>query len=419
MSLTSYSVEGYRSFVGRATVELRPLTLLFGYNSAGKSALMRALALVSASCGGGNVGPLSLDADVMREAAYSDVATRLAARNRLVLGLTWDDDEAPVRAIEIVLREEDKRHLVSELFARDAEGTVLLHAIDIPGELGRYDVTVSGEPTQTVTLPFKDLRPILAGPTASIPRGVRVMLDHCAQRLDTLPLSVKWLGAVRATSKRRGTYQGEPSRIGDSGEGAPAKLAYDARDQKVIMPRVSAVLREMFGQSLDVRDLDKEFALEMEPVEGSPVRISIVDVGEGVSQVLPVLVLGAMAIAGQLPVGAVLAIEHPEMHLHPRAERALAKFLADVIKAPSKPRLLLETHSENLLLFVQLLVAKGDLKPEDVSILWLETLNNGASECRSISLDSRGRPQGWPAGVFSEDVETARELFLAQRAQKP
>lgn len=415
MPLASFSVEGYRSFVRRTSVELRPLTLLFGYNSAGKSALMRALALLSASCGGGNVGPLSLDAAMMREASYDDVATRLSSRNKLVLGLRWDDDEQPVRGIDIVLREEDKRHLVSEFFARGAGDTELLHAIDVPGEPGRYVVTVPGKSSPTVTIPFKDLRPVLSGSTSAIPKEVRVTLGQCAERLGALPQSVQWLGAVRAAPKRRYSYQGEPARLGDAGEAAPARLAYDARDRRVILPRVSAEMREMFRQAISVRDLDKEFALEMEPVEGSPVRVSIVDVGEGVGQVLPVVVLGAMALAGELQEGSVLAIEQPEMHLHPRAERALAKFLAEIIKAPSRPRMLLETHSENLLLFVQLLVARGDLKPEDVSILWVEALDNGESECRPITLDARGRPRGWPEGVFSEDVETARELFLAQR----
>ncbi len=331
-----FTVEGYRSFVRRTTVQIRPLTLLFGYNSAGKSALLRTLPLLSASCGGGNVGPLSLDADVMREATYADVATRLSARNKLVLGLSWDDDEQPVRNIEIVLREEDKRHLVSELFARGTNGAELLRAIDVPGEPGRYEVTVPGRSTLTVTLPFKDLRPILSGPTGGIPEDVRLLLGHCTERLASLPEAVQWLGAVRAAPERRGAYQGEPARISNTGEAAAAKLASRcAREHRAtILRRVSGVLRQMFGQGIDVGDLGKEFALEMEPVEGSPLRISIVDVGEGVSQVLPVLVLCAAALAGELPAGAVLAIEQPEMHLHPRAERALAELFAQVVKAP-------------------------------------------------------------------------------------
>ncbi|WP_437568315.1 AAA family ATPase [Sorangium sp. So ce542] len=417
MSLTSFSVEGYRSFVRRTTVDLRPLTLLFGYNSAGKSALVRALPLLSASCGGGNVGPLALDAEALRKPTYADIATRISSRNKLAFGLTWNDDECPITNIEITLREDDKRHLVSELFARGADGAELLHAIDVPGETGRYEITVPGEPLMTATLSFKDLRPVLSGASATlgISKVARVTLGRCVQRLESLQDAVHWLGAVRAAPERRVVYQGEPVRLGSTGKEAAAKLAYDVRGRKLILPRVSAVTRKMFGQSIDVRDSGEEFSIEMEPVERAPLRISIADVGEGVSQVLPVLVLGAMAAVGDLPLGAVLAIEQPEMHLHPRAERTLAEFFGEVIKAPSRPRLLIETHSENLLLFVQLLVARGDLKPEDVSILWLETLENGESDCRVITLDARGRPKDWPAGVFSEDVKTARELFLAQR----
>jgi hypothetical protein len=43
--------------------------------------------------------------------------------------------------MEISLREDDKRHLVGEFVARGAGGAELLHAIDVPGELGRYDIT--------------------------------------------------------------------------------------------------------------------------------------------------------------------------------------------------------------------------------------------------------------------------------------
>ncbi|XXT22389.1 AAA family ATPase [Sorangium sp. So ce429] len=379
---------------------------------------MRALPLLSASSGGGNVGPLALDAEGMRKPTYADIATRISSRNKLAFCLTWDDDEHPVRTIEIVLREDDKRHLVSEFFARGADGSELLHAIDVPGEPGRYEVTAPGESSLTIPLAFKDLRPVLSGSGASsaIPKQIRVMLGRCALRLESLQESVHWLGAVRAAPERRVPYQGEPVRLGSTGKEAAAKLAYDARGGKLILSRVSAVLSKMFGQAIDVRDSGEEFALEMEPVKEAPLRISLVDVGEGVSQVLPVLVLGAMAAMGDLPPGVVLAIEQPEMHLHPRAERALAEFFGEVIKAPSRPTLLIETHSENLLLFVQLLLARGELKPEEVSVLWLDTGDNGESDCRVIALDAQGRPKDWPAGVFSEDVKTARELFLAQRS---
>ncbi|MBK3434390.1 AAA family ATPase [Pseudomonas sp. CCI1.1] len=47
--LKSFSVENYRSFSRKQDIELRPLTLFFGWNSGGKSALLRFLPLVAES----------------------------------------------------------------------------------------------------------------------------------------------------------------------------------------------------------------------------------------------------------------------------------------------------------------------------------------------------------------------------------
>ncbi|MFO0590239.1 MAG: AAA family ATPase [Polyangiaceae bacterium] len=419
MPLLSYSVERYRSFVRRSTVTLRPLTLLFGYNSAGKSALLRALPFLAASVGGGKVGPLALDAEAARQATYKDVASRFASRNELAFVLTWDDDAHPVHEIEIRLREEDKAHLVSEFVARDAGGAQILKLVDVPGERGRYTAMMPGGKPSTMTIPFRDLRPSLAhGQNAS--KELRGALADCVERLGALQASVHWLGAVRATPRRKDSYRGDPAHLSGTGEESAVKLAYDARKpagEQKLLDGVSSTLENMFGQILRVRDDGDEFALELEPVRGSPVGISVVDVGEGISQVLPVLLLSAMAAAGDLGPGAVLAIEQPEMHLHPRAERVLAELFGKVIQSAAQPRLVIETHSENLLLSVQLLIATGQIKPEDVSIVWVSALANGEGDLRYVALDEQGRPKDWPAGVFSEAAAIARDLFMARRGE--
>lgn len=420
MPLSSYSVERYRSFVRRSTVALRPITLLYGYNSAGKSALLRALPLLAASTGGGSVGPLALDAEVARKATYPDIATRWTSRNELIFVLAWDDEENAVREIEIRLRAEDKAHLVSELVARDGQGAELVQLIDVPGERGRYTAILPGLEPCTLGIPFTDLRTTPApGQTISEPLGSALL--GCARRLESLSSTVRWLGAVRASPTRKDSYRGDPVRLGGSGGEAALKLAYDAQKrpgEQRLLPRVSSTLEKMFGQALRVRDDGEEFALELLPVSGSPLGISIVDVGEGVSQVLPVLLLGAMAAAGELGPGVTLAIEQPEMHLHPRAERVLAEMFGDVVLSPSRPRLVIETHSENLLLCVQLMIATGRIKAEDVSVLWVSALENGEGELRPIALDAQGRPRDWPAGVFTESAAIARDLFMARKGAR-
>ena len=75
--------------------------------------------------------------------------------------------------------------------------------------------------------------------------------------------------------------------------------------------------------------------------------ISIAHVGFGVSQVLPVLVALLVADAGQL-----VYVEQPELHLHPRAQCALASILADA--ARRGVRLIVGTHSALLLTSIEM-----------------------------------------------------------------
>lgn len=362
-------------------------------------------------------GPLNLDAEVARDATYGDIRSRLVPRNDLVLSVAWDDDQHPFQEIEIHLREEDKRHIVGAIIGRDKNATRVVRLEDVPEIPGRYKIEgIPNLAPQEISVTMDGLCPrIDVG--QGYPKDVVLAVETLASRITSLQSAVFWLGAVRKAAKRKMPYRGDPSRIDGLGTNAWDKLAYDARGGNVIFPRVRGVIAEMFEHDLVVRDDGAEFAIEVElPTTGnSPNRVSIVDTGEGVTQVLPVLVLGAMAEANLLGEGAVLAIEQPEMHLHPKAEHALAKFLVDIARSPTGPRILLETHSENLLLFLQLEVARKHLKAEDVSVLWMRALGDRQTETTKVGIDEQGRLKDWPEGVFSEDVEIARQLFMARR----
>ena len=83
--------------------------------------------------------------------------------------------------------------------------------------------------------------------------------------------------------------------------------------------------------------------------KGSRDWVDLPDVGFGISQVLPVLVQCFYA-----PAGSIVVMEQPEIHLHPRAQSALADVMIDVIKsrewgADRNIQLIVETHSEHFL----------------------------------------------------------------------
>ncbi|HLZ63190.1 MAG TPA: AAA family ATPase [Ktedonosporobacter sp.] len=116
--------------------------------------------------------------------------------------------------------------------------------------------------------------------------------------------------------------------------------------------------------------------------------VSIADVGIGVSQALPVVVALHTANPGQL-----VYIEQPEIHLHPRAQYALAEVLADAAKEGK--RLVIETHSSILLLGIQTLVAEGKLPPELVKLHWFTQQEDGSTKIDSADLDERGAYGDW------------------------
>ena len=143
--------------------------------------------------------------------------------------------------------------------------------------------------------------------------------------------------------------------------------------------------------------------------------VSIADVGFGVSRILPVLVALIAAKPGQL-----VYLEQPELHLHPRAQVALAQVLAAAAKRGV--RVVAETHSSLLLLAIQTLVAEGNLSPELVKLHWFTRGENGATKIDTADLDEAGAYGDWPEDFDDVDLKAqsryikAAQSRLAERA---
>ncbi len=133
--------------------------------------------------------------------------------------------------------------------------------------------------------------------------------------------------------------------------------------------------------------------------------VSIADVGFGVSQVLPVLVALQVAKSGQL-----VYIEEPELHLHPRAQSAMAEVLANAARRGVK--VVIETHSNLLLLGVQTLVAEGKLDPSLVKLHWFQRDQHGMTKITSGDLDENGAFGNWPEDFANVELGS-QDRFLS------
>lgn len=228
--------------------------------------------------------------------------------------------------------------------------------------------------------------------------GTSMWPDPMFDWLRTLLGSVRYIGPLREYPERYYTYTGnQGDYVGKSGKGVSDFLFKDA----ALIASLNQWLKRLqipYEVDVDVKDPEEQaFSIRLKDRAG--VSVNLLDVGFGISQVLPVLV---QSLVGQ---EIQLVFEQPELHLHPRLQAELGDLFAAQIRPPFNNRFLIETHSENLLLRIKRLIRRGELKPEDVAVVYVDPQERG-SVCLEMRIDADGDfIDRWPNGFFEEDFQ--------------
>ena len=226
-------------------------------------------------------------------------------------------------------------------------------------------------------------------------------------------MSVFSTSPIRSRPKR--TY--DPTREFDDPEGSdvPMYLMRIEATEKKNWEALKTQLVE-FGrnsglfENIDVknfgRSLGAPFQLQVK-VRGP--NANMVDVGYGVSQILPILVqILNPSISKNVrrdPMQSFFSLlQQPEIHLHPRAQAEFSSLLAK-LASQTNQSFIIETHSDYMIDRARIEIRKGNIKPEDVSLIYFEPKRN-IVRVHNISFDKMGNMEGVPPHY--------REFFLLE-----
>jgi hypothetical protein len=243
---------------------------------------------------------------------------------------------------------------------------------------------------------------------------LRGEINDAASAVEEALENVDYIGPMRTPPQRTYLQTGEAtSRIGAQGENWSSNLVLDL-NKPVRGRRVEREMREWMQSAQLASDVrprwssDRMYEIEVQH-PGSLEYENLADVGQANSQVMPVLVGGF-----RLHEDATYLVEEPEIHLHPRAQAELGDFFLKLYERGVQ--VMVETHSEYLLLRLQQHVARGLIKPEDI-LFYYVSVRRRKKTVRRLALDSSGRfTRPIPRGFYPERLEEAKKLARLRAA---
>lgn len=248
----------------------------------------------------------------------------------------------------------------------------------------------------------------------SMSRGLRAWQVHFSDLESAMRASFEemaYLGPLRDPPHRFHIFSGASrSNVGRSGEYTVEVLAR----RPELLARVNSWLERLeIPYSISISEFSTEqvgetvgdlIALVLRD-RRSGVSVSASDVGFGISQLLPIVVQCLLHRRS------TILIEQPEIHVHPRLQAELAELVADSAGAFNQNQLIIETHSETLVLRLQRLIRRGDLSSDRVSVLYVDTMSDGFAYVRQLTLGDSGEfLVDWPKGFFEERVNEMLDL---------
>lgn len=400
MSITQFTMEEVRCFGGRQTLEIRPLTFLVGENSTGKTTALACFQVLANYFQGRGIDfnshPYSMGTfkDIVRNSNKKDKTFKLGyvykydnENIEVIVEFTEKASgiEPIVNSITIILTDGKIIYETEEKMDMEFRFTILNQ------ELNQYQIVTATEVLNNYPLfllfPFFNRKSESEEEIALFNYLQKKNKNSERRRFQPFNslrnLSIFSTSPVRSRPKR--TY--DPTREFNDPEGsdvpmylmrieATEKKDWDTlKEQLVDFGKISGMFQNIKIKKLG-RSLGAPFQLQFK-VRGPTSNIT--DVGYGISQILPILVQalnpGISQSTRRTRLSKFSLLQQPEVHLHPRAQAEFSSLLAKLANQGNQS-FIIETHSDNMIDRARIEIRKGNIKPEDVSLIYFEPKGN-------------------------------------------
>ncbi len=460
----------FKAFEDTGSLDLRPITVLAGPNSGGKSSVLQSLLLLKQTLAGRPEINLNLDGQYLQFSDFSELVFGRPSLSKSAITYQFliespmpreyvpryfsnpppfdGDEDATLRSdIEMTFRyrrQELRDSAILDQFKIESRlGELRGPFFRASYRDGRYKASMAGKNVRRRLASFKGQRIDTVHGRHFLPQFLVLEADgdsdyrqhltldaifrNPLNRLrEELEVQLGYLGPLRQRPQRAYLHSGNPTiDIGESGEYA-AQVLWRERNRKISYstgigedPQETTLLEavnDAFArigmlQPVTVKSERSVMYQILFLLEGSRTKqtTTIADVGFGVSQLLPILVIGL-----RLGKESLLMLEQPEIHLHPRLQANLADFLLTL--ATNGRRIIIETHSDHFINRLRRRIAEDSTNQlqDSVSILFVNPPVEGrGAKVEPLQIDKYGVIRNWPPGFLPEAADEAQAIFLA------
>ena len=412
--ITELRAQNFKSWQDTGALHFAPLTGLFGANSSGKTSILQILLLLKQTVEQPSDWnePLYFgdEGSLVNLGNFNDVIHKHKLDLSLDISVSWKSSTVTDINKYIRFYNLNVETVSPSQSDRDRSGEISFSTNIFRGAVNNFHY-------KTDLYKFDGQQPDLfrCYGLRTARTEIRDISSRFEEAFEKLFSRILYLGPLREHPRPHYTWEGDhPKGIGQEGEKAISALLSGRIRHLSIDEQILKWLKQLeLIDSYDlhpVSDTGRDYEFLVKKYKDGP-EVRLTDVGFGVSQVLPVLIL-----CYYTPEGSILILEQPEAHLHPKVQSELADVLIDVVKNRNV-QIILESHSAHLLHRLQRRIAEEEVSADQTAFYFCQ-INDGTSEIERLDVDEYGNIRNWPQNFFGDDLGDLVEKTKAEMQRR-